>query len=118
MHKLSGKYKGHVIVVEADQRIQSYGCLLTAWIDGYTYYSRVMTDEQDLRDPKPPAQTLMNMIQKYLQSEAIVRHTFTDRAGNLHYWQHCSNIDQVLKPNFQPIWPSDTQERNNYEVRS
>jgi hypothetical protein len=105
MIKLQENVNGHTVVVEADQRIQSYGCLLTAWIDGYTYYNRLMTDAQDLRDPKPPARTLMNMIKKYLESEAIVRYTFTDRAGNLHYWRHCSNLDQVFNAHFQPIWP-------------
>lgn len=109
MHKLTGKYKGHDIVVEADGSNELMKYWITAWIDGFTFSRR-----KAFLDASALSTAIGNEFEKItmlLANNAIIRHTFTDKYGDLQYWRKCTNIDQIEQPGFTPIWPTDKQEK-------
>jgi len=109
MNKVTSKYKGHAIVVEADGSNEPNRYWITAWIDGFTFSRR-----KAFLDASALSTAIGNEIDRILNplaNNAIIRHTFIDKYGDLHYWQKCTNFDQIGKPGFTPIWPTDKQER-------
>lgn len=109
MNKVTSKYKGHAIVVDIENAGELMKFWLTSWIDGFTFSRRAVFTYGET------ASTFANQehdnIVELLANDAITRHTFTDKYGDLHYWQKCTNIDQIGKPGFTPVWPTDKQER-------
>ena len=108
MNKVTSKYKGHVIVVEVESAGEPTKHWLTSWIDGFTFSRRAVFTYGNTASTQ--ANNEHDKIVGLLANDAIIRHTFTDKYGNLHYWQKCTNIDQIGKPEFTPIWPADKQE--------
>ena len=104
MIKVTSNYKGHAIVVELDSSDELMKYWLTSWIDGFTLSRRAVFSYGGASMSDLAAQE-NDSIQRLLAKEAIVRYTFTDKYGNLHYWQRCSNIHQIAEPDFKAIWP-------------
>jgi len=85
MNKLQVRYKDHVIVVEVDHSDEPTHRWLTSWIDGFTFTrKKVLCSDEESQDV---IYSESARITHLLANNLIVRHTFTDKYGDLYYWK-------------------------------